>query len=209
MKWTDKKPVVAGIFLALIFLVIIGCVVYFCGESMQSCCFLSGEGESEVPLVDFTGATTLVKSHKNGTELNIQSTIENCDLVILDIEKIRKQLFAGDNLSVKIEGKPYLMVLKGFTIKTPREVSGIYSYTGYLDGFPESEIVLTAGEHSVVASIRAFGEEYIVDSASYADKDGNYYQYEYKTGDVRIEGEPLPAVQDYLAHADNSEGLDN
>lgn len=192
MKGADKKLIAAGIFSALIILVVT--------------CFIinSGGDMPEVPLVDFTGATTLVHSQKNGTELNIQGTIENCDLVILDIEMIRNQLFSGENIPVKIEGEPYLMVLKGFTIKNPREVLGIYSYTGYLEGFSESEIVLTAGEHSVVASVRAFGEEYVVDSASYTDKNGNYYHYEYRTGDVRVEGEPLPPVQDYLAHADDA-----
>ncbi|MDD4126807.1 MAG: hypothetical protein PHV39_03870 [Methanomicrobium sp.] len=167
-------------------------------------------GDKSSPLIDFVGSTTLVNSQKNGTELKLQHTIEKSDLVLFNISKIRAQIFSGEGIPVRIDGILYTMILEEMIVNDEGVNVDTHSYSGYLEECPVMRsIVLTTSERVIIARIHLNNEDYIVDSTSYENSGGDVYHFEYRSGDVRIEGDPLPAVQDYLAHADNYEGLDN
>jgi len=185
----------------LITAVIIGVILIQTGAVAAFQSEFLGDESGPYPLVDFLNSTTLVKSQKSGTELGIQHTIEKSDLVLFNVSKIREQILSGEGILVRIDGKLYTMILEEIIVNDEGVNVDTHSYSGYLKECSDRRnIVLTTSERVILARIRLNNEDYIVDSASYENSEGDVYHFEYRSGDVRIEDDPLPAVQDYLAH---------
>ena len=198
----NSKFIICGI--ALLAVLAAGLIIIQTGALTVFWDNANGDGPS--PLVDFVGSTELVKYQKSGSELNVQRTIEKSDLVLFNVSKIREQIFSGEGIPVIIDGKPYTMVLEELIVNDEGVNVDTHSYSGYLEECPVMRsIVLTTSERVILARIHLNNEDYIIDSASYENSDGNVYHFEYRSGDVRIEGDSLPAVQDYLAHAGDLE----
>ena len=192
----EKIHKIALAFFIIAIVIVSGILLVMCFNSQDSA------GDKPSPLIDFIGSTTLVKSQKSGTELNVQHTIEKSDLVLFNVSKIREQIFSGEGILVRIDGEPYTMILEEMIVNDEGVNVETYSYSGYLEECSERRnIVLTTSERVIIARIHLNNQDYIVDSASYENSEGDVYHFEYRSGDVRTEGDPLSAVQDYLAHA--------
>lgn len=163
---------------------------------------LTSDDIESIPLINIEDSTNLISGEQVKSELKIQSTIEKYDLVLFDIPQIREQLAKNKELPVEILGKQYSMILDEIAVNDVGVNPNTYSYTGYLKGAKESEIVLTISESTLIARITLDGDELYIESSSSKDPSDNYYHYEYMLKDVKEEGGPLYLKDDYLAHKD-------
>ncbi|EHQ36774.1 M12 family metallo-peptidase [Methanoplanus limicola] len=158
-----------------------------------------------IPLINIEGTTEKLETDQIKADLKIQSTIEKYDLVLFDIPKIRDDIFKDGELAVCIDGKNYSMTLKELPVNDKGVNPDTHSYTGNLKGVENSNSVLTISKSVLIASIILNGEEYCIDSLSATDSSGNKYHIEYKVNDVKIEGNYIYGIEDYLAHTEMSD----
>ena len=153
------------------------------------------------PLIIFEGYTKQIDANQIKSDLKIDNTIEKYDLVSFDIPEIRNEIFKKGELPVCIEGKQYSMILNELLVNDKGVNPETHSYNGYLKGVDNSNIVLTISESVFLASIIINGEEYCIDSLSAKDPSGDKYHIEYMVKDIKIEGNYLYGIEDYLAHS--------
>ncbi|WFN36585.1 zinc-dependent metalloprotease [Methanomicrobium antiquum] len=156
------------------------------------------------PLVCFEGFTKKADAGQIKQDLQLQQFQQKAgrySLVSFDILGFRDELSKKSELPVIIDGKKYTMILEEYIVEEKGGNSKTLPYSGHLKNVDNSKIVMTISDCGLIASIILNGEEYCIESLSDKDLLGNRYEIEYRVSDLRVEGEYLYGIEDYLAHS--------
>jgi hypothetical protein len=149
--------------------------------------------DANYPIIVFEGSSQIERVVDASRDLNVPKTIKKFDVISIDMEKIRKSLKTGQQISIRIDGKPYKMNLREIQVNAEGVSPDTRSYSGFLNDVKNSEIVLTVSDSILIGRISIDNVDYSIDTCQSSDQKGSakIIQYVYSSADVAEEGEYL------------------
>jgi len=177
----------------LLLLLVAGMAIVPCVSAMDEVSDTKYNNQTDAynPIIVFEGVSQINRIVDDYQDLNVPKTIKKFDVISIDMEKIRENLKAGQQISIRIDGKPYKMNIKEIKVNAEGVSPETRSYSGFLDDVKNSEVVLTVSDTILIGRISIDNVDYIVDTCQSSDQKGSAktIQYVYSSADVAEEGE--------------------